>query len=161
MGKLFLKGIVFGAGFCLSVLAIVQIFFLYIENTGSMSQYGTADQTQLEMDWHKLSQEEQINAANAFLIVRYRDGEEGQKLAFVSEVHRRSPNVAIEYQAGDLYPRMHYYPENEIDTRSGAVVFFAGTPSTYRHGLYLYDDRVTGYGGMPLRVLIKKLKENA
>lgn len=161
MLKLFFRGLVFGGGLCVSALIFFFAINYYLKHYNNPTQGLEANQVQLEARWHELNQEQQIATANALLVIRYREGSDGERLAYVDEVYLRDAGVSIKYKKGDLYPRMNYYPKNKYTQRSGSVVFFSGSPSTYRHGLYLYEDRLPGYGDMPLHLLVEKFKAPA
>jgi type III secretory pathway component EscV len=156
--KQFVKGFAFGAGFCVAALLFSLGIKMY-ENYFGEEPKRVSDHSliQDEANWHKLNQEEQIAATQALLVITYKDGEEGLQIAYIDQVITKE-GISTHYQVGEQYPNMNYYPTGRFSKRSGAVVFLSGNPPTYRHGLYVYENRVAGYGDMPLEILIKKVK---
>jgi len=154
MIRLFIKGLVFGAGFTVAVIAIIYIAYQF-KYSGSNRVIPNAAG---EIQWHKLTNEQQIEKATVIAVVRYSKGEEGSMEAKFTEIYKDNPSVEFNYKLNDEYPSLKYYPKDNYGVRGGAVIFFEGSPAEYRHALYLYDERVASFGDMPLDLLIKKYK---
>jgi hypothetical protein len=66
----------------------------------------------------------------------------------------------LNIKTGDSFESLRFYPRKDGRLRSGVLIFFSGSPAIERATLYLYEDRIIGYGDMPLSVAIEKFKKN-
>jgi hypothetical protein len=155
MLKIFVKGIVFGVGFLVAVGLIGYIFALINVDKKVMPSEKS------EILWHNLTDDQKISESTVLAVARYSDAEDGSKIATIAEIYKDNPDIDFDYKVGENYQSLKYYPKSESHKKTGVVIFFAGSPPKYRHALYLYDDRVSGFGEMPLNVLIKKFKQDA
>ena len=155
MLKIFVKGIVFGVGFLVAVGLIGYIFALINVDKKVMPS------EKPEILWHNLTDDQKISESTVLAVARYSDAEDGSKIATIVEIYKDNPDIHFDYKVGENYQSLKYHPKSEFHKRTGVVIFFAGSPPKYRHALYLYDDRVSGFGEMPLNVLITKFKQGA
>lgn len=156
----FMSGIKFGAGFAIS---FVVIFALY-ENFFSVNEPHqltiSIPNNQLREKWNALPYDEQIAQASALVVAEYRQSSDGKFEAFVTEIHSKSANIDIPYGVGDLVPDATYYlTENSVE-RSGFVKIFISNPPQEASTMFLYDDRIAGYGDMPLKLLVEKFRDS-
>jgi len=150
----FLRGLGFGAGFSISVIAIFFVFtkFYTEDDIGSFSQSYEED-----AKFRELSFDEQISEATALVIARYSDTEDGGRIAIISEIHKDNESIFLNVKIGDVRQDSKYYPdENEFRTRTATITIYTGSPPEERSTLYLYGDRIAGYGNMPLKLLLEK-----
>ena len=113
-----------------------------------------------EILWHNLTDDQKISESTVLAVARYSDAEDGSKIATIVEIYKDNPDIHFDYKVGENYQSLKYHPKSEFHKRTGVVIFFAGSPPQYRHALYLYNDRVSGFGEMPLNILIKKFKQD-
>jgi hypothetical protein len=159
MFKTFIRGIVFGAGFSISLIIIMFIAKEILINDLESKYDNPTFQSNYE-EWHKLSDDEQLKKATAIAIIRYSDSEEGSKIGTVEQIYT-DDSVTLNIKVGDSYPSLKYYPRGDsLRERSGVLVVFRDSPPIEQSTLYLYDDRVAAYGDMPVEIAIKKFKEN-
>ena len=158
MIKVFIRGFVFGSGLYAALLLFDFIASTYFQNpeisipvSGKISTYG----------WHDLPDQERISKASVLAVVRYSEGDDGSMVAQITEIYKDEESIEFSYNIGDMYPDLNYYPNAKSSPRSGAVIFFAGSPAEYMSAPYLYDDRLIGFGDMPLSILIVKFKDDA
>lgn len=157
MIKTFIKGLVFGAGFSISVLII--FFFakeLLIKNMEDKSTIPASHSS----EWHQLSNDEQLKKATAIALIRYSDSKDGSKIAFVEKIYT-DKSIKLDLKPGDPYSNLRYYPRKDsFRERTGVLVLFRDSPPIEQSTLYLYDDRVAAYGDMPIDIAIQKFKEH-
>jgi hypothetical protein len=154
--KTFIRGLVFGAGLSTALVVFGIALAVYLKSmNGSDAPKVVHDYS----DWNSLSDEEKIQEASAIAVIRYSDGEEGQRLAIVEAIHKRTPDVEIYYESGDSWPSADYYPRHQHDDRTGAVVLFRGSTAKDLSTWYMYDERIAALGDMPLELLVKKFNE--
>jgi hypothetical protein len=158
----FREGLVFGAGFAIAFIGIAATSLWLIrlmDSSDSQSRAELNSEFGPDPTWHSLSPDDQISASSAIAVLRYSESEGGSMTATISKLYRASPDIELNLSEGEVYPSLRYYPKDSFSMRSGAVVFFIDNPARYQHALYLYeDDRVSGYGNMPLSVLIEKFQ---
>jgi len=153
----FLRGLGFGAGFAISVVIVMLVAQKLFEPEMPQSSMTEIEQGE---KWRALSYEEQIAAASAIVISRYSETKDEGRVATVTEVLKDNEAIVVPAKAGDLRRDSKYYPDDEFRPRTGTVTFYTGSPAVVRSTLYLYEDRVAGYGDMPLDLLIKKFRED-
>lgn len=95
------------------------------------------------------------------VISRYRESEDGGRVAAVTEIYKDNESIVVPVNIGDVQNNSKYYPDNdEFNPRTGTVTLYTGSPAIERTTLYLYDDKVAGYGDMPLKLMVEKFKED-
>jgi hypothetical protein len=157
--KTFIKGIVFGTGFSISVVIVLFIARELLIKELDLN-YDIPDSSSAE--WRDLSDDEELKKASAIALIRYSDtvSQDGSKNAFVEKVFT-DKSIKLDFGPGDPYPSLRYYPKNNsFRERTGVLVIFRDSPPIEQHTLFLYDDRVAAYGDMPVDVAIIKFKEN-
>jgi hypothetical protein len=165
MLKKFAEGLVFGAGFAVSLLAVwwlglslfVPVSFgpppdsARTESTTFSSTYEPE-----ETPFHELPVEQQIEVATVIALVRYEPAADGKMRALISEILKKDPAVAFRYSVGDEYGELSYYPRPGTKYGDGGVVFFAGSPPAMRKSMSHSQGRIVGLGDMPLELLRQK-----
>ena len=156
MFKTFVKGLVFGSGFSIALIAFGFVVSFYIKDSGNIETHQVYSDVG---EWQSLTDEEKITHASAVAIIRYSDGEEGQRLATIANVYKRNQDIVINHEAGEPWPSANYYPRYQHDDRTGAVVLYKGSPAKALSTWYMYGERISTLGDMPLELFIKKFNE--
>jgi hypothetical protein len=165
MLKKFAEGLVFGAGFAISFLAVswlglslpVSMSFdpppdlPRTEATTLWSSYEAE-----ETPFHELPVEQQIEVATVIALVRYEPAADGQMRALISEILKKAPAVTFRYAVGDEYGELSYHPRSNTIYGDGGIVFFAGSPPVMRRSMSHSQGRIPGLGDMPLELLRQK-----
>ena len=165
MLKKFAEGLVFGAGFAVSLLAVWWLGLSLLmpisfnpppepartESPALRSSYEAE-----ETPFHELPVEEQIKVATVIALVRYEPAADGKTRALISEILKKDPAVTFRYAIGDEYDELSYYPRPETKYGEGGVVFFAGSPPAMRRSMSYSQGRILGLGDMPLELLRQK-----
>ena len=95
------------------------------------------------------------------MISKYGDTDDGGRIASVSKIYKDNETILLNVNISDLRQLSKYYPgNNEFRPRTNSVTLYTKNPAEERNSLYLYDDKVTGYGDMPLELLLEKFKKN-
>lgn len=182
MLKKFVDGLVFGAGFAISFMAILLVSINWVSTAMIECQIEEsvsnldAERCQKEIPekfkdqlkesknegklFHKLPLEEKIERASVIALVRYEDTSGPKVRAVIDEFFKKTPSSKIYYDVGDEYTYGNYYPEDGVERGDGLVVFFTGSPATMTY-LTTYDDsRVLGLSNIPINLLKKKIKNS-
>ena len=175
MLKKFADGLIFGAGFGIS-LAVVWLIATSVllphAATSHMSSPPTSVTTVTESDgeqrelpaelFHELPIEEQIKAASVIALASYEPGEDGRMKAVLKEFLKKDPDVTFYYDLGDEHRPSSYYPKPNASRGDGVVIFFEGSPAMMRRAMSYSGDRIMTLGDMPMQLLRNKCsKESA
>jgi len=153
-----LRGFVFGIGFSFAVVltgaAMVSAFrFFQNDLPAAMNDVPVT----MRDDWQGLTDDEQIALASALVIGRYEPGPDDSRVGFAKEIYADSPAVEPKLVIGAEIPGSRYYPDKH-DTRSGLILLFVEGSEHPKTTLFMYGDRIPGFGDMPLELLIKKFE---
>ena len=161
MIKLFLRGLVFGLGFCTAVgIALFVASHLQFSERQSQAAVKTSfsaldEKMQREANWRELSLSEKLNRATAIVVLRFNKEEQGLNRAYVEKVVKKHPNVQLNLEVGSEVEKANFFSEGgNTRDRNGVVKFYTQNPALEVEGLYLYDDRLIGEGSIPLHVLL-------
>jgi hypothetical protein len=175
MLKKFADGLVFGAGFGIS-LAVVWLIATAVllphAATSHMSPPPTSVTTTSEGDgetremptelFHELPIEEQIKASSVIALASYEPAEDGRMKAVLKEFLKKDADVTFYYELGDEYRPSSYYPKPNTSYGDGIVIFFEGSPAMMRRAMSYSGDRIMSLGDMPMKLLRNKCsKESA
>jgi hypothetical protein len=157
----FLEGLVFGAGFALSFIALgwVALSLSIRPGPGSMSLREPVRSSLVNEDleqFYKLPIEEQIKKSSVIALARFEPSPDGRMRAVLKEFLKKDPAATFYYNIGDEYPSASYYPTAEKRYGDGVVVLFVGSPAEMRLSMTFTGDRIHTLGDMPLELLRKK-----
>ena len=176
MFKKFAEGLVFGAGFAISVAIVwtiatsVLLPFATTSRVSPPSRSITAFQEHdgepapevSEQPFHELPIEEQIAAASVIAVATYEPAEDGRMKAVLKEFLKKDSDVTIYYELGDELPESSYYPKPNTRYGDGVVIFFEGSPAMMRRSMSYSGDRIMTLGDMPMKLFRSKCgKESA
>jgi hypothetical protein len=121
VGRKFVEGLVFGAGFAIAFL-VVQVLapslLLPLVSTPreraisySAPQHD-ADRMEGESgpSFHELPVEEQIKRASVIALARFEPANDGRRKAVIAEILKQDPGTTFHYSVGDEYPDGSFYP---------------------------------------------------
>lgn len=169
MAKKFLEGLVFGAGFAISLVVISYLAaFLamssfspqrFVPNASSHPEAGQEfGMEQPGPPFGELTVEDQIKKASVIALIRYEPETNGKHKAVFSEFLKKQPAAKFYYKLGDEYPSASYYTGSETNYGDGLVVFFVGSPAESRMSMSYANDRVRALGDMPMDLLRTKIR---
>lgn len=103
--------------------------------------------------------EQKIARASVIVLLQLKE-EGGKHKAVVSEILKKAPGTRFYYEVGDEYEMLSHMPrENCGDCEGqGHVVFFVGNPAQMRSAYSYENDRVSGFGDMPIAELRRLAK---
>lgn len=176
MLKRFFEGIVFGAGFAISFVAIwyvaarvatPMIIASQVDAaTRHFSEHAGPDRAEPPLattiysdpgkPFHELGIDEQIAQSSAIALARYERAPDGQMKAIVKEFLKKDPGIEIGYNVGDEYVPGSHYPSSRADYGDGLVIFFGGSPAMMRMSVGYSGDRIRGLGDIPLQLVKDK-----
>lgn len=182
MLKKFVNGLVFGAGFAISLVGILLVSINWVstamiecqidENVSNLDEERCQEEIpekfkdQLKEGknegklFHKLPLEEKIEQASVIALVRYEDTSGPKVRAVIDEFLKKNPSSKIHYDVEDEYTYGSYYPEDGVERGDGLVVFFTGSPATMKYSTTYDDSRVLGLSNIPINLLKKKIKSS-
>jgi hypothetical protein len=151
---IFKKGLVFGAGFSISVLCAVYIFMFsgYFESK-------TIEKSHLEkiISLENKTLEEQINLATAIYVTKYEESNSDFVKCVVTEVLKSSNKEGENYKVGDLYNEQGYYKGGNVVYGDGVIVFYFGNHGSQKSSYSYSENRVGGLNGITLELLREKV----
>ena len=175
MWKKVLDGLMFGAGFGVSFLAIWMVFgfltpmifssaFRGVEGPSSESAPrivagGSAVRPETEsesLDFSEMGPDEIIKHSSVIALAKFEHAPDGMLRARISEILKQDPGVEIKYKPGDEYPSANRYPRAGTDYGEGVVLFFTGSPATMRMSMSYDGDSIGGLGDIPMQLFRKK-----
>jgi hypothetical protein len=169
MGKRFLEGVTFGAGFGLAFLLVLWLglsFFITKapDRTGvSFSTLKPAEKSPEESGppFHELAIEEQIKKSSVIALARYETAQDGKKKAILKEFLKKEPGTTIYYNIGDEYPEGSYYPTEGRGDNENLIIFFTGSPASMKMSTTFSGDRIRSLGDIPLELFRSKCEPDA
>ena len=170
MAKKFLEGLVFGAGFGISFLAVFLLYAFIAMPAFVSGNIQTNEERpltskpwpstgQAHPNFHELALEEQIKAASVIALVRYEPTSGGKVKAVVKEFLKKDSGVELRYNIGDEYAQASHYAGGGSDRGDGVIVFFVGSPAEMRMATTYSGDRIRGLGDIPLELFRDKCTE--
>lgn len=177
MSKKFTEGLIFGAGFGISFIAISYIaaYLIYPMFMGGQLKSGKTPSSVSEIQtpalknaqistndgipFHQLKLEEQIEKSSVIAIAKYEPSSDGKMKAIIKEFLKKEPGVIIYYQIGDEYQASSYYPKENTNYGDGIVMFFTGSPATMRMSMTYSGNRIHSLGDIPLELFKKKCRK--
>jgi hypothetical protein len=165
MLKKFVEGLVFGAGFAVSLLVVgwLGLSLIVPMSFGPLPHPAGTELTTFsstyeaeETPFHELPIDQQIEVATVIALVRYEPAADGKSRALISEILKKDPAVTFHYSVGAEYGEVSYYPKPDTKYGDGGVVFFAGSPPEMRRSMSYSEGRILGLGDMPLELLRQK-----
>ena len=109
-------------------------------------------------NFHDWPVEKQIASASVIAITKWQTSDSTAK-CIISEIVKQAPNTTFYYKVGDELRQQSRRLENNTSYGDGELVFFTGSPASFRYSTTLRDGRISGMGDLPvteLRELIHK-----
>lgn len=169
MGKKFLEGVTFGAGFGLAFVLIIWLGFSFFVSKApdrSDVSFSTSKPTEKSAEkagpqFHELTIEEQIKKSSVIALARYETAPDGKKKAILKEFLKNEPGTTIYYNIGDEYPEGSYYPTESRGNHKNLIIFFTGSPASMKMSTTFSGDRIRSLGDIPLELFRSKCETNA
>ncbi len=154
-----MNGFIWGVGFSLALILIFFIASITFLNVKPGPADGVDQRKAMEerIKWQELSDEEKIRTATAAVIVKYEKGEGLHMKAYVDKVLNRSADQPLAYVVGSRLETEDYYSQDgRVRNRDGVVLMFGGNPIHDLGSIFIYDNRLSGMGNMPIEVFVNK-----
>ena len=155
MKQTFIKGFVFGTGFCCALLLFGLVVKLYL---GSAVPTDAIELNNARVEWRQLSDSEKLDRATEMLVVRYKDGADQVKLAFIDKIYCKNPGCDSSFSEGASLPDQDFYPRSGVSVQEAVILLLQGPSQQPMSTWYVYENSVPALGGMPLDVLVKKFR---
>jgi hypothetical protein len=110
--------------------------------------------------FHDWPVEKQVQAASVIAIGKYQKSDSTLK-CIISEILKQKPGAAFYYKVGEEFPHGNQHIRENTTYGDGQIMFFTGSPATFRYSCSFAGERIGGLGDMPmsqLRELIQKSK---
>lgn len=167
--KVFLKGFVFGLG-ALAAVAATWIAFALSTGGPSISFSSRADMPATpaaakdvrirgvaQRNFGDMTVDDQIASASVIFIARFEPAEDGRRKAVITEILKSPSSGSFDFEVGDEYARLSTYSEDPDEDGDGYVTFMTGDPPEFRMSSNIREERIGGFGGIPLDLLRKKI----
>jgi hypothetical protein len=102
--------------------------------------------------------EKQIQTASVIAVGKWQKEDKKLKCIIV-EILKQKPGIKFYYKVGDEYTSGSFYPKGDANYLDGQVMFFTGSPPMCRYSVSYSEDRVTGFGDMPIDELRRMIKK--
>ncbi len=178
MFKKFLDGLAFGAGFAISLVAIIAVASWLWHPHYSISGMHMAPEGIPQsapqpipspnavssstpfVPFNTTSLEQRIRQASIIALARYEKQPDGKLKAVLKEFLKKEPGVEFYYKLGDEYPQASRQPIPDKNTSygDGEIIFFSGSPAMMRESITFYGERIPAFGDLPLELFRKKCK---
>jgi hypothetical protein len=168
MLKKFTDGLIFGAGFAISCMALLFLagflmlpMFMskYIEYPTGIEQSNVGDNSQPSIPFHDLGLEEQIKQSSVIALAKFELAPDGKMKAIIKEFLKKDPGVTLYYNIGDEHPSSSYYPQKDVGHGDGLVIFFTGSPANMKRSMSYTGDRIYALGDIPIELFKKMCSE--
>lgn len=172
MANRFVQGLVFGAGFAVSLLVVGALglvvlsanlssrFSSHVDSLSSSGPSNSVDEPSRQ--FHELTLEEQIEGATVIALVQFEPSAEGKSKAVIKEFLKMTAGTKIHYDVGDEYAPRSFYPNKDgVFQGDGIVVFFTGSPATMKYAVNYFGDRIAGLGDIPMKLFREKCRGSA
>ena len=174
MFRKFIEGLVFGAGFSISLVVIgafglkslvhmnfappAQISNDKVSQSPPAPIAGSSPES--SVPFHMLAIEDKIRQASIIAIARYEKQPDGTLKAVLKEFLKKNANVEFYYSLGDEYPyaSRHPAPDKKVSYGDGEIIFFTGSPAIMKESITFDRERIIAFGDMPLELFRKKCK---
>jgi hypothetical protein len=149
-----------------SILALISPAFLskrimeIIPQQFAISEGSTIDEFN---SFHNWPVERQIEKSSVIALAKWEKSGSTLK-CIISEILKQTPDTKFYYKVGDEYRAGSRPIQNNTDYGDGEIMFFTGSPASFRFSTGFRGDRLTGLGDMPiaeLRALIRKSSHGA
>jgi hypothetical protein len=102
--------------------------------------------------------EKQIKASSVIALARYKS-EDGRLKCIITDILKQDPSSTFYYKVGDEYTELSQTPEPNTQYGDGEIMFFTGSPASFRFSTSFSGDRAMGLGDMPISVLKETIKQ--
>jgi hypothetical protein len=107
----------------------------------------------------ELTTEEEIKLSTGIVLTELRkSGDKYQ--SYVVEILKQTSSGEFPIKIGDIYPRKAIYATEDHTMHNGVVALFHGEFAAEWHTLYVYGDRIPGYGNMSVSKLKELIRES-
>ncbi|MDP5212860.1 hypothetical protein ORJ66_07365 [Pseudoalteromonas tunicata] len=160
MFKLFIKGLVFGSGFIVSLLIFEKLVALNsIEHDAIEDNLNKLMQTPNIYSFDKADLNEKITLASHVFVTKYEESENGFGNAIITKVLKNSETHPLPYSVGDIYPNDSYYLNDSAHKMDGSVVFYIGHEHRIRKSFLYFDGQLAALDYMSLDEFISIFNE--
>lgn len=159
MIKLFVKGLIFGAGFAVALVAVFIIFSQYQISSFTPPEGGSVSYETMN-EWGDLSIAERVEKSSVVALIRFNKEPDKLNSAYVAQILKKAPSTKIDIGVGQRMEESDFYSNEGSRDRNGVIAFYTEHSSHARGKAYLYDDRLVGSGDMPLKVFLKLFEKS-
>lgn len=157
MLKTFSKGLAFGVGFAIALVAVFAIVSLF--DFSQSVESNTVRSMEGINRWNELTINEKIDRSSAVALVRFKSEPEGLNAAYIDSIVTKDSSVKLDIDSGDRLEELDFYSSGHGNDRNGELLFFVGSTGQRRDRAFLYDDRLIAAGDMPLEIFLRKFDE--
>jgi hypothetical protein len=152
---------VVAANLIVSILALLSPALLTKRIMATLPEHFASSQSPSPEDYNSLHDwpvEKQIALASVIAVGKWRKSDSTLR-CIISEILKQAPNTTFYYKVGDEFRPGNQRVKDDTSYGDGQIMFFVGSPASFRCAMSFSGDRIAGMGDMPiseLRELIRK-----
>ena len=125
-------------------------------------QFASSETTAPEAynNFHDWPLEKQIQTASVIAIGKWQKSDSTLK-CIISEVLKHAPNTAFYYKVGAEFRPGNQRVKDNTSYGDGQIMFFVGSPASFRYAMSFSGDRIAGMGDMPINELRELIRKSA
>lgn len=153
--------VVMVANLLISLVALFSPAFIAKRMMATLPEMGTSSEPgslAYYNNFHEWPVEKKVQAASVIAVAKWEKSDSTMKCV-ISEILKQAPNTTFYYKVGDEFRPGNRQIRDNTSYGDGQVLFFTGSPASFRYSTSYTDDRIAGSGDMPiteLRELIGK-----
>src|SRR5262249_52812730 len=93
--------------------------------------------------------DKKIQNASVIAVARWQQSDKTLRCV-ISEILKQAPDTTFYYKAGDEYQAGNNSIRDNTSYGDGQIMFFTGSPATFRYSTTYANDRIGGMGDMPI-----------
>jgi hypothetical protein len=153
MIKLLFKGLLFGAGFIISIVIALFVTNKYFEKD-------IEERNKQLSSFRELTVNQRINTSEKLFVINYQQSDTKKRIASIAKILIKNEDATREYSEGDLFSQSDYYPLSDLENRSATVLLFINDDDDHPAATWhVYNDVIPALGNMPLELMIKEFYE--
>lgn len=153
--------IILALNLVVSILALVSPAFLSKRIMEIVPEMSSSERSSVMEynSFHDWPIEKQIESSSVIALAKMEKSESTWK-CIITEILKQKPNTQFYYKVGDEYRHGSYPVRDDTDYGDGQILFFTGSPASFRYSTTFKGDRLNGLGDMPIRELRELIQKS-
>jgi hypothetical protein len=122
------------------------------------SDFAVHSQSAADIGFSEWPLDKQIERASVIAVAKWQRAN-GTLKCVISEILKKTPNTTFYYKVGDEYQPANHAVRDDISYGDGQIMFFIGSPATFRFSTTYANNRIGGMGDMPISELREAIQK--